>query len=369
MASFRWDTYFATGIAEVDKQHFYLVGLINKFARLLTENELHFDDIERVFQELTEYTVYHFQAEEKMMEDAHIDSRAYAGHIKAHTDFLSKVTEMHAGISAENITAAKHLLDFLTHWLVYHILGMDQNMAKQLDSIKKGSTAEQAYLSEHREVDSATEALLSALNGLLSQVSERNKELQQLNQSLELKVRERTQALQDANLHLHQLAITDTLTNIPNRRFAMAHLSLLWEKVQRKNTPLSCLMIDIDYFKAVNDNYGHDAGDKVLLEISQKLQQTLRTDDIVCRLGGDEFLVICENTEFLGAMHIAQLLCSGIAELKMEFGRAIWLGSVSIGVASKNPEMTGIEQLIKMADQGVYLAKHAGKGCVRSALS
>lgn len=368
MASFRWDTYFATGIAEVDKQHFYLVALINKFARLLTENELHFDDIEPVFQELTEYTVYHFQEEEKIMADAHIDARSYTQHIIAHTDFLSKVTEMHAGISAENITAAKHLLDFLTHWLVYHILGMDQNMAKQIEAIKKGSTAEQAYLSEHKEVDSATEALLTALNGLLCQVSERNKELQQLNQTLELKVQERTQALQEANLHLHQLAITDTLTNIPNRRFAMAHLSLLWEKAQQKNVPLSCLMIDIDYFKTVNDHYGHDAGDKVLIEISQKLQQTLRTDDIVCRLGGDEFLVICENTEFSGAMHIAQLLCDAVAQLKVKVGEDTWLGSVSIGVASRQNKMEHLDQLIKIADRGVYLAKHAGKGCVKSAL-
>ncbi|WP_415226918.1 GGDEF domain-containing protein [Psychromonas sp.] len=366
MSSFRWDTYFVTGIENVDKQHFYLVGLINKFADLLAQNELQFDDIESVFQELKEYTVYHFRAEEKMMEDVGIDPRFYNQHITAHLDFLFEVTYMHDQMSAKNITLARQLLDFLIHWLVYHILGMDQNMARQVEAIKKGCTADQAYQAERTEIDSATEALLSALSGLFSQVSERNKELLELNQTLELKVQQRTQALLEANQELEQLAITDVLTLLPNRRYGMDHLSALWEKSEQENTALSCLMIDIDHFKAVNDTYGHDAGDKVLFELSQQLQQTLRTDDIVCRLGGDEFLVICEKTDFAGAMHLARLLCDALAQLKVDLGQSTWLGSVSIGVATKQNNMEYIKQLIKMADQGVYLAKQAGKGCVKS---
>lgn len=368
MASFRWDTYFATGIVEVDEQHFYLVELINKFAQLFSENELQFDDIERVFLDLKEYTVVHFQTEEKLMENAGIDAHFYSQHITAHLDFLFKVTEMHDEISAENITVARQLLAFLMHWLVYHLLGMDQNMARQLEAINKGCTPEQAYQAARIDVDSATEALLVALNGLFSQVSDRNKELLELNKSLELKVQERTQALQQANLRLEQLAITDTLTKIPNRRFVMTHFSLLWKEAQQQNEPLSCLMVDVDYFKDVNDNYGHDAGDNVLIELSKQLQQTLRSDDIICRLGGDEFLVICEKTDFAGAMHIAQLLCDAVGQFKVKVGQYTWLGSVSIGVASKQDNMENVEQLIKMADQGVYLAKQAGKNCVKSIL-
>ncbi len=366
MESFRWDTYFVTGLAEVDQQHFHLVGLINKFGNLLAQNELSLKDIETVFQELQEYTIYHFQEEETLMEKAGIDARFYSQHIKAHLDFLLKITVMHDEISVENLTASRDLLNFLTHWLVYHILGMDQNMARQLAAIKKGSTAEQAFQAESTEVDSATEALLSALSSLFKQVSERNKELHQLNQTLEMKVAKRTQALQEANQHLKQLAVTDALTNLPNRRYAMSHLTALWKKAQQKNKPLSCLVIDADHFKVVNDTYGHDAGDKVLIELSQQLQQTLRNDDIVCRLGGDEFLVICENTDFAGAKHIAQLLCDAVAELKVQIGEGTWCGSVSIGVASKQDNMQQVEKLIKMADQGVYLAKKAGKNCVKS---
>jgi len=368
MASFSWNTYFVTGIAEVDKQHFYLVELINQFAQLLTHNELQCDDIEDVFQALKAYSVYHFQTEEKLMEEAHIDPRFQTQHITAHADFLCKVTGMHEQMSAENLTSAGLLLDFLTHWLVYHILGMDQNMARQLDAINKGGTAEQAYRAERTDVDSATEALLSALNGLFIQVSERNKALLELNKTLELKVMQRTQTLHKANQDLELLAITDALTNLPNRRYAMAHLSALWEKSKQEKTALSCLMIDIDYFKAINDTYGHDGGDRVLIALSQKLQQTLRSDDIVCRLGGDEFLVVCEKTDFSGAMYVAQLLCDAAAQLNVSFGQGTWLGSVSIGVASKENNMKSVEQLIKMADQGVYLAKQSGKSCVKSAL-
>lgn len=366
MDSFNWDTYFVTGLAEVDQQHFHLVGLINKFGNLLAQNELRPEYIEAVFQDLQEYAIYHFQEEEKMMKKSGIDPRFYAKHVEVHLDFLMKVTAMHDNISGENSSAARELLEFLTHWLVYHILGMDQNMAKQLEAIKNGSSAEQAFQNESLEVDSATEALLGALSGLFQQVSERNKDLHRLNQTLEMKVAARTQDLQEANQYLEKLAVTDALTNLPNRRYAMSHLAQLWEKAKQKNRPLSCLMIDADHFKVVNDDYGHDAGDKVLIELSQQLQQRLRNDDTVCRLGGDEFLVLCENTDIEGAKHIAQLLCDAVAELKVQVGEGLWRGSVSIGVASKQDNMAQPEQLIKMADKGVYLAKKTGKSCVKS---
>jgi diguanylate cyclase (GGDEF)-like protein/hemerythrin-like metal-binding protein len=364
--SFRWDTYFVTGVKEVDEQHLYLVGLINQFGHLLAKNKLSLEDIESVYQELQDYTVYHFQEEEKIMETAGIDPRFYGQHIKVHADFLLKITEMHSEISVENPAGSIHLLEFLTHWLVYHILGMDQNMARQLTAIQNGSSAAQAFEAESTEVDSATEALLSSLSSLFQQVSEGNKELHLLNQTLEIKVAQRTQALEEANQHLEQLAITDMLTNLPNRRYAITHLTVLWEKALQNNRPLSCLMIDADHFKVVNDTYGHDAGDDVLIALSQQLQQTLRNDDIVCRLGGDEFLVICENTDIVGAKHIAQLLLDAVGELNVRVGEGHWAGSVSIGVASKQDNMQQMEALIKMADQGVYLAKKAGKNCAKS---
>ncbi|WP_019612925.1 GGDEF domain-containing protein [Psychromonas ossibalaenae] len=369
MESFCWDTYYITGLEEVDQQHFYMVKLINKFGDLLAQNELLMEDISRVFNELYDYTVYHFREEELMMRNAGIDPRFLSHHIETHQEFIYKLTTMNNEVSLDNPSSLRNLFEFLTQWLVYHILGMDQNMARQLEKIKSGCSAEIAYEAQDTAEDKATEALLKALSKLFQQVSDRNTELLQLNQTLELKVVQRTEALQAANKHLEQLAVTDVLTNLPNRRYAMSHLSTLWEKAKQEKQPLSCLMIDADHFKDVNDRYGHDSGDLVLTELSLKLQQTLRNDDTVCRLGGDEFLVICENTDFSGAEHIARLLHEAVAELQVVFVGGAWPGSVSIGVASRQPDMSEFEELIKLADQGVYLAKEAGKNCVRSVLS
>lgn len=366
MEPFVWKSYFATDIDKVDQQHAYLVELINKFTQLFACNQLGSQDVEQLFEELREYACYHFLEEEQLMEKSGIDSGFLSLHIAAHQDFLAKVLWLHELMLADNPAAVKHLLEFLSNWLVYHMLGMDQQMAKQLAAIEKGCTAEQALLSIETAADSATVALLNALNSLFDQVSQRNSELNSLNQTLELKVRQRTRELQKANQQLELLSMTDSLTNLPNRRYAMTHLAKLWDQAEQQNKALSCLMIDADNFKQINDSYGHDAGDRVLVALTQQLKQNLRSDDVVCRLGGDEFFVICENTDCAGAGHIARLLLDAVAELKVVVEGGVWLGSISIGVASKKGYMQDKNELIKEADQGVYLAKKAGRNCAKS---
>jgi len=367
MKSFHWDKHFVTGLLDVDQQHHHLVDLINKFGNLLAANELAFDDVEVIFKELADYAHYHFQDEEVLMSRIGIDKRHLDSHIEEHQDFLQEVTSMHADISPDNPNAAKYLLDFLTHWLAYHILGADQNMARQIDAIQAGLNSHEAYEKEERERNNATEPLLVALNCLFQQVSLRNKELVQLNRSLEEKVAERTIAILEANRHLEELALTDVLTGLPNRRHAMRSLAALWEESIQAQTPLVCMMIDADHFKEVNDTYGHDAGDVVLCELAKTLQHALRNDDIVCRLGGDEFLVVCPNTDHAGGMHIAELIHKMVSELRIATGNGVWHGSISVGVVARTPEIKSYEELIKVADKGVYAAKNAGKNCVRTA--
>jgi len=366
MDSFEWNDTFLTGQKGVDEEHFYLVQLINKFGQLITKNEVSLEVINDVYQELKDYAIYHFQSEEKLMKDVGIDDEFLDLHMQVHKDFLDKVMLMHGQISTNNLTASKHLLDFLTNWLILHILVMDKNMGRQIDKIQSGVSAQVAFESEKEPTDCATAVLLNALNNLFYQVSERNQELLLLNQNLEKKVEERTKSLQLLNESLEHLSVTDQLTNLPNRRFAISHLTLLWNKSNTDSIPLSCLMLDVDNFKAVNDTYGHDIGDEVLIRVTQKLQQTLRNDDVICRLGGDEFLVICDNTDLSGAKFIAQVLSDAIQELTVEVGDRVWLGSISVGVATKASSMSHVDELIKVADKGVYLAKQAGKGCVRS---
>jgi hemerythrin len=259
------------------------------------------------------------------------------------------------------------LLQFLTQWLAYHILGSDQFMAKQIASIQSGCRPEDAYLDAAPTNDPATDTLLAALNGLFHQVSERNRELVQLNKTLEARVAERTQALTDANQRLEDLANTDTLTGLPNRRYALYRFAMEWETAQRDGKPLACMMVDADGFKQVNDTHGHDAGDAVLRALSTQLNDAVRTDDIVCRLGGDEFLIICAGTPLNGAMRLAETIRQKVAALRVPAGDGEWCGSISVGVAARTASMKGLEDLMKAADQGVYVAKHNGRNCVATA--
>lgn len=126
------------------------------------------------------------------------------------------------------------------------------------------------------------------------------------------------------------------------------------------------MMIDADHFKEVNDTYGHDAGNVVLKELARSLKHAFRSDDVVCRLGGDEFFLIGTNTNLEGGIYAAETTRNALSELRVPTGGEPWHGSISIGVAVRTPEMTSYEELIKVADNSVYLAKKSGKNCVRS---
>lgn len=367
MEAFQWNSCFITGLDDVDQQHHRLVRLINRFGILIMRQDgAPIAELEAVFGELADYARYHFAEEEGMMAAIGVDPRSVAEHRVSHAGFLDEVTQLHGSVSADNRDAAKSLLEFLTHWLAYHILGADQFMARQIAAIRSGSRPEDAYMDHAPSNDPATDTLLTALNGLFHQVSERNHQLVQLNRTLEARVAERTQALTDANQRLDDLANTDTLTGLPNRRYAMRSLATEWDTSVREGTPLACMMIDADGFKLINDTHGHAAGDAVLHALSQQLLHAVRNDDIVCRLGGDEFLIICAGTPLDGAMKLAETVRKEVAALRVPAGGGEWIGSVSIGVAARSPGMTGLEELMKAADLGVYVAKGNGRNCVAS---
>jgi hemerythrin len=175
---------------------------------------------------------------------------------------------------------------------------------------------------------------------------------------------EKTQALADANQQLDDIANTDVLTDLPNRRHAMRSFQRAWLEAASSNTALACMMIDADGFKQINDTQGHDAGDRVLQALSMQLRNAVRTDDLVCRLGGDEFLIICAATPMDGALQLAEKIRSDVAALRVNAGAGEWRGSVSIGVAVRTAEMSSMEDLLKTADLGVYAAKRNGRNCV-----
>jgi hemerythrin len=366
MEQFAWGEHFATGIQSVDDEHQGLVQLLNEFGAKLAEDALDASTVETLFGKLAKYAQSHFEGEEMMMAQAQLDPRHLKEHTQHHRSFLNEVTQLYGQWDQSNPQVLRELYDFLLNWLAYHILGMDKNMARQYQAINSGMQARDAFEALEKEIDAGTEPLLAALSGLFTLVTRRNRQLTELNASLERRVEQRTEELLQANQQLEIIALTDVLTELPNRRHAMRQLHQLWEESAREQTPLSCMMIDADGFKEINDQYGHDAGDEVLRVLARELCHAVRSDDVVCRLGGDEFLIICPNTSLDGARYVAEKTRKKIANLRVPAGDGMWRGSISVGVATIEEWIDGVDALLKAADQSVYLSKEAGKNRVSS---
>lgn len=168
------------------------------------------------------------------------------------------------------------------------------------------------------------------------------------------------------NVRLEALARTDPLTQLFNRRALLAQLVIEVERVRRYNAPLSVLMIDVDEFKAVNDTYGHLAGDAVLGELAQLLGRAARSVDTVARYGGDEFVIAVPETGETGALAFAERLRDRIEEHPFEIGREDPISlTVSIGVADfPEPKVETAEDLLDCADRALYRAKAGGRNLV-----
>jgi hemerythrin len=349
----------------VDEQHHHLVDVINHFGELMLRPQGSSSAAsEATFGELARYAQYHFREEEALMEQAKLDPRHISHHCDDHAKFLRDVTQMHDALASGSREDASALLDYLSNWLAFHILGTDQLMASLMAARISGKSQEEAYQAYQASKDPATATLLQAMNRLFNQVSDRNRDLFELNQTLEARVAERTQELSNANQQLENMAMTDVLTGLPNRRHALLVFVAEWGKAVAAGLPLACMMIDADGFKTINDNFGHDAGDEVLRQLSRTLKGAVRGDDMVFRLGGDEFLIICSNTALEGAMQTAEKVRQAVSDLRVAAGGGVWKGSISVGVSVRTKHMKGMEELLKAADESVYVAKRNGRNCV-----
>jgi diguanylate cyclase (GGDEF)-like protein len=160
---------------------------------------------------------------------------------------------------------------------------------------------------------------------------------------------------------LRTAAMTDALTGLSNRRYAMKRLETEWSSTQRTGRPLTLIMVDIDHFKRVNDDHGHDVGDVVLVETAKVLQGNLREMDEVCRLGGEEFLVVCRNTGKEDGATVAERLRKAVESHVVAghgYDRNV---TVSLGVACSRDRGGDVMALLKAADEAVYEAKRGGR--------
>jgi two-component system cell cycle response regulator len=164
---------------------------------------------------------------------------------------------------------------------------------------------------------------------------------------------------------LERLAYTDPLTKIPNRRFVLRQLDALRSGARRHGRPVSVAMIDIDHFKAVNDRFGHEAGDGVLIEVARRLQGRLRGEDVLGRYGGEEFLALLPDTAPEGAATVAEGMRRTVGEQELQVCGEPLRVTVSVGHATFDGEEPG-ERLVARADDALYAAKRAGRDRVRA---
>jgi len=203
----------------------------------------------------------------------------------------------------------------------------------------------------------------NAIISMVEKISHYTDMLDKTNTLLEEKVRQRTLQLEESNKELKMLASIDPLTSLYNRRYFTKTSQQVLEISKRNKTAISVLMLDVDNFKNVNDIYGHQVGDNVLVFIASVLMNLTRKSDICCRFGGEEFIILLPDTDERGVFAIAEKIRAAIeqSEIPIQRDKTIKI-TVSVGVATCNKGIDmNLENIIKRADAAMYVSKGSGK--------
>jgi len=194
----------------------------------------------------------------------------------------------------------------------------------------------------------------------ITERKESEKQLRRVNQQLQ----EQLEQIQGLQAILREQAIRDPLTSLYNRRFLYETLEREMARAERENYPISFVMIDVDHFKSVNDRYGHEAGDLILQNLAAQLLTQTRTSDIVCRYGGEEFLLVLPNTPTEAALQSADRWREDFQNSKLRWGDAEIGATLSLGIATFPINGVTSKEILSAADSAMYLAKSQGRNCV-----
>jgi two-component system cell cycle response regulator len=289
-------------------------------------------------------------------------------------------TDMRNAERVRGYLAAKHDVDVLANPVdaVFQLAGNNYELAivsmalgdfdplrvcSQMRTLEQTRTLPIILMAEEGDRPRVMRGLDLGVNDFIMRPIERN----------ELAARVRTQIrrqryaveLRESVNHTLALAVTDELTGLYNRRYFERHLSIMLDKARQQDRDMAVMLIDMDFFKAVNDTHGHDIGDVVLREFAQRLRRNIRGVDLPCRFGGEEFVVLMPDTEYGQAQGVAERVRTAVAERSFEIGENRTLAiTVSVGVALNEAAADTPEMILKRADVALYRAKHEGRNRV-----
>jgi diguanylate cyclase len=343
----------AAELSESNQKSEYFLLAIRALLQLLKEFALDLKEINSDgYKEDISYLSAKISTENKLKK---VESRFNKGKKK-----IDAFIELQKKYLLDRESEFKDIIDILTRAMVtldsenqeynQKILKQSENIEEitRLDDIKK---LKKALIQEIEQIRETVQEKQSHDSSKLENLSNKVNNL-----SVELE-RARTESL------------TDGMTGIYNRKAFDSHISSLVEKNTVSKTPFSLLMLDIDDFKKVNDNYGHQTGDRVILAIISKCRQSIRGEDFFARYGGEEFVIILPGASLKNAIKRAEHICKSIASTRYYLddvaGSPTLSVTVSIGVSSLQKADT-IATVTQRADKALYAAKHNGKNCVFS---
>jgi two-component system cell cycle response regulator len=237
-------------------------------------------------------------------------------------------------------------------------------LCSQLRSLPEGRNVPILVVVSDGDRRKLTQALEMGVNDYLTRPVDKNELVARVRTQLRKK-RYADRLRHNVQLSL-EMAITDQLTGLHNRRYMSRHLDNLVETAKKSGKPIAFVIMDIDYFKAVNDTYGHDIGDEVLKEFAIRIAANVRGIDLACRYGGEEFVVVMPDTDVSFAMQVSERLRKSIETTPFPISRdpkTLNL-TISIGIAGSEGEGDSASALLHRADQALYRAKRTGRNKV-----
>lgn len=295
-------------------------------------------------------------------------------------------------MEAASLASALLLVMTMPSVAIQWLLGKSlHSMRKLCNQVKQGNYGQLIALSnESRNEEDDILVLMRDMNWMARQIENREKDLRQVADELwqsrnqmdeqnkmllsvnaelllvQERLKERTIQLEDSCSCMQVMAMTDPLTAIANRRCFFETMDRQFTELRCNYSPISLLIIDIDFFKKINDTYGHQAGDEVLLELAQIIQKNAREGDLVARIGGEEYGVLLPGSLTEQAVKVANRIKIGIETHVFVLGEVAVTVTVSIGICTLSQSFCCFdrEKIYNYADQALYYSKHSGRNCV-----